>query len=413
MSELIRHDRQCRLCGSESITTVFRLTRTPPGDHFVCLEKKNAVQQEFLLDLALCRGCGYVHLPYVLDPTFSYADYTYLTKVSQRLAKQYDSYADDLIRSYSISRGTLVVDIGSNDGTMLEGFQRKGMRVLGVEPAEAIAQVANSAGVPTIGSFFDGNAVSTILSEYGPVSVVSANYVYANVDDLICFTRDVARCMAPDGLFVVQTGYHPEQMKIKMFDYIYHEHFSYFTVRVLKSLLTKCGLELIDVKKTPEKGGSIRAIGQLATGPRQVQPSVDQMIQEEQDARMSDGETYRLFALEIGRARERTRELLHERKRSGKRIVGYGASHSTTTLTYHFGLAEFMEYLVDDNPLKHGMFSPGNHLPVHPSSKLYEDRPDCALVLAWQYQDRIMESNQHYCECGGEFIVPLPELRYR
>jgi hypothetical protein len=409
--EPIRHDRSCRLCGSDQIVTVFHLVPTPPEDRFVSKEQTQDPQDVYPLDLALCEVCGYVHLPYVLNPEISYPDYIYVTKVTLGLRSRYQEYADNILAMMQLENGALVVDLGSNDGSMLGAFQNRSMSVLGVEPAHAIGRAANAAGIPTIVDFFSDKVREQILQEHGKASIVTANYMYANIDDLASFTSNVAKLLTEDGVFVVQTGYHPEQMKIRMFDYIYHEHFSYFTLKVLCQLFDRCGLELIDAQKTSDKGGSIRTVAQLAGGKRSVSKNVAEIIREEEAAGMESAETYYEFARVIDCVKSEVLDILSELKAKGACIVGYGASHSTTTLTYHFGLAPFMDYLVDDNPIKQGLYSPGYHLPVFPSQKLYQDKPDYVVVLAWQYQDAIIARNKMFSEQGGRFVVPLPETR--
>lgn len=410
-TEPIRHDKSCRLCGSHHIATVFHLTPTPPEDRFVSKEQLHVLQDVYPLDLALCETCGYGHLPYVLSPEISYPDYIYITKVTLGLRNHYQEYADEILAKIQPLKSSLVIDLGSNDGTMLEAFKKRGMKVLGVEPAKTIGKAANDAGIPTIVEFFSDNVAEQIIWQYGKASIVTANYMYANIDDLVAFTNNVNKLLAEDGVFVVQTGYHPDQMKIKMFDYIYHEHFSYFTLKVLRYLFARCGLELIDAQKSTAKGGSIRTVAQLAGGRRPVSESVEEIIREEETAGMEKTDTYFKFAAEIENVKNEVSALLHKLKAGGKRIVGYGASHSTTTLTYHFELAQFIEYLVDDNPIKNGLYSPGYHLPVFPSEKLYKDKPDYVIILAWQYQQPIIAKNKAFLEMGGSFIVPLPVMR--
>jgi hypothetical protein len=234
--------------------------------------------------------------------------------------------------------------------------------------------------------------------------------MYANVDDVINFTKTVARLLAADGVFVVQTGYHPEQMKVNMFDYIYHEHFSYFTVEVLKNTFAACGLELVYAEKTVPKGGSIRVVGQRQEGTRPIDASVESVIREEQAGAMKHVDTYLSFSREINDAKQRVLALLAGLKKDGKKIIGLGASHSTTTLTYHFELEPYLEYLVDDNELKHNMFSPGYHLPVKPTTELGRDMPDYVVVLAWQHQHSILQRHKSFLDTGGKFIIPLPSL---
>ncbi len=410
-NKVLRHDTYCRICSSEKIKTVLRLEDTPLEDQFLREEYKEQKQPVYPLELALCEDCGYLHLPYIVNPEASYADYVYESSVTVGLRNHYDDYARQIVDDFKLVKDSLVVDLGSNDGSMLASFKKTGMRVLGVEPASAIATQANQNDLPTINDFFTENVVSNILQEHGKANVVTANYMYANIDDVMSFTRSVAKLLSEDGIFVIQTGYHPEQMKIKMFDYIYHEHFSYFTVRVLNNIFNLCGLELIQAINISPKGGSIRVIGQLKGGGRKVDSSVSMLIEKENKYGMHDSSVYETFAEEIQAAKNKLLVELNAIKSTGKRIVGIGGSHSTTTLTYHFELSPFMEYIVDDNSLKHGSYSPGYHLPVYPTKKLHDDMPDYVIVLAWQHGNSILNKHKEVLDKGISFILPLPELQ--
>jgi SAM-dependent methyltransferase len=412
-TQVLRHDKRCRICGSDRIVTVLKLEDTPLEDQFIPQEKLHIEQPTYPLELALCEECGYVHLPHIVSPEASYANYIYVSGVTVGLRNHYDKYAQEIVSEYKIPQGSLVVDLGSNDGSMLSSFKKLGMRIVGVEPAREIADCANQEGLTTINDFFTEEIAEKIVRDYGQASVITANYMYANIDDAIAFTKAVAKLLAPEGIFVAQTGYHPEQMKIKMFDYIYHEHFSYFTVEVLKNIFSRCGLELIQAIKTSPKGGSLRAIGQLQEGFRSLDSSVERLIEEEKIAGMKNAETYQCFAREIENAKKKAIDLLKKIKESGKKIVGFGASHSTTTLMSHFEIAPFLEYLVDDNKLKQGLYSPGYHIPVYSTEKLSSDRPDYAIILAWQHGDTIIEKHRSFLESGGKFILPLPQLEIR
>jgi SAM-dependent methyltransferase len=412
MSEgVVRHDENCRLCGSNRITVVLKFKDTPLEDQFVREEAKEIEQPLYPLDVALCEACGYVHLPYLINPTSSYADYVYVSGVTVGLRDHFNQYAKEIVEDFRVPKESLAIDLGSNDGSMLASFKSLGMKVLGVEPATSIAGQANKIGLPTINAFFTDSVVGEILALHGKAGIITANYMYANVEDVIGFTKNVAKLLAPNGVFVVQTGYHPEQMKINMFDYVYHEHFSYFTVDVLKNVFSRCGLELVHVEKTSPKGGSIRIVGQLKGGNLAIDPSVDRMIADENNAGMRKIETYKEFALGLLRIKEQLLEKLVQLKISGKKIVGFGASHSTTTLLYHFEIAPFLDYLVDDNILKHGTYSPGNHIPVYSSELLYKDKPDYVVMLAWQHQSSILSGHQKYIDDGGHWVIPLPELK--
>jgi len=407
----MRIDRKCRLCSSVSINEVFELRPTPPGDLFLPEENVRLSTEKYPLVMALCENCGYLHLPYVLDPNISYSNYVYETKVTVGLTQQYNDHAEEIISFGQIPNSSFVVDLGSNDGTTLRAFKDRGMKVLGVEPNKQISTSANRCNLPTINDYFSTGISQQIINEYGKASIVTANYMYANIDHIMQFTGNVKNLMDEQGLFVIQTGYHPQQMKVMMFDYIYHEHFSYFSVTVMKTLLERCGMELIKVGKHPAKGGSIKVIAQHANGKRKADKSVQQFVQEEESERIHCPETYTRFASDIQERKKDIIELITQLKSAGCSIIGYGASHSTTTLLHHFELGEYLDYIVDDNPIKHGLFSPGYHLPVYPSDKLYTDKPEYVLVLGWQHKDSILNRNIEYMAGGGRFIVPLPVLK--
>jgi hypothetical protein len=410
MNEILRHDKHCRVCGEHKIVTIIQLKDTPLEDHFVSRNNLNNEQPVYPLELALCEVCGYVHLPYLVNPIASYASYTYNSAITVGLRSHFDKYAEKIATTFCIKLNSLVVDLGSNDGSMLASFKKIGMQVLGVEPARDIALQANSAGLTTINAFFTKEIANQIINVHGVASLVTANYMYANVDNVIEFTKNVTHILSQDGLFVIQTGYHPEQMKINMFDYIYHEHFSYFTVEVLQTIFLKCGLEVIHVEKTSPKGGSIRVVGQLLGGKRQIESAVSEIILEERRAGINKIETYKLFSKNINEIKNNLHFKLNQLKKIGKKIVGFGASHSTTTLIYHFELSYFIDYLIDDNTAKHGLYSPGYHLPVYSTDVLYEDPPDYVLILAWQHQESIITKHNKYSINGGYWIVPLPRI---
>jgi SAM-dependent methyltransferase len=411
MNKPIKKYNSCRICNSDNINEVFKLKPTPPGDFFLPKDKLKLSIEKYPLIVALCEECGYLHLPYILDPEISYQNYLYETNISVGLKDNYRKYANDLIKFAALEKSNLVLDIGSNDGSMLEAFKSFGMSVVGVEPSKNISDLANKKSLTTINSFFNRDVSNEIIEKFGKPLIITSNNTYANIEDIIQFTENVKNLLHKDGIFVIQTGYHPEQMKINMFDYIYHEHFSYFSVKVLKGLLDRCGLELIHVEKHSIKGGSIRVISQHKGGKRNPKKSLNTILEEEHLNKIHNSDTYIEFSNNIKHRKNILLKFLNNILKKSKRIVGYGASHSTTTLLHHFEISKFIDYLVDDNPIKHGLFSPGYHLPVYPSEKLYKDKPEYVLVLGWQHQDSIINRNKKFSEDGGKFIIPLPECK--
>lgn len=410
MMEIIKHYDYCRVCSDRSCREVFALTHTPLEDQYVDHQQLLLPQPVYPLTVSICLKCGYVHLPYIIDPVASYTRYIYNSSVTVGLRKHYDMYAAQVTERFSIPKGSFVVDLGSNDGSMLASFQSLGMEILGVEPARAIAEKANLCGYPTVPSFFTSEVVEEIKERYRPAKVVTANYMYANILDVKEFTLNVVKIMDDDGIFVVQTGYHPTQFETMMFDYIYHEHYSYFSVEVLQHVFYACGLEVIFVEEVSQKGGSIRVVGQLQGGSRNKSASVAEKVGVEQIMGIRTFNYFYSFERRVYEIRSKLLEQLRLIKDTGNRIIGFGASHSTTTLLYNFDLHEYFEYLVDDNGAKQGLYSPGYHLPVFSTDRMYVDKPDYVVILAWQHRQTIMKRHELYTENGGRWILPLPDV---
>ena len=408
MSVLATRRTDCRLCHSRNLKLVLKLTPTPLADSYL---RTNETQPVFPLDLYLCRECGFAQLLDVVQPQHIYLDYIYETVSSLGLVEHFDSYAAEVLGRIRPPAGALVIDVGSNDGTLLKSYQKRGMKVLGVDPAREIAARATAAGVETLAEFLNVPVARRIRQERGPAAIVSANNVIANIDDLDEIAAAIRELLAPDGVFVFESYYLGDLVKNMVFDFIYHEHISSFAVKPVALFFQRHGLELVDVLRVPTKGGSLRYTIQLAGGPRKVAPIVGELLALEAQQGLDQPEMFRAFNARIERAKADTLAVLQKLKAEGKSVAGYGASATTTTLVYHFGMGGLIDYLVDDYPAKQGTFSPGLHLPVLPSEALYERRPAAVVVMAWRYYEPIMRRHQKYSAQGGKFIVPMPELK--
>lgn len=404
-----RHD--CRMCGSTDLDLIIPLAPSPVADDFIPAARLDQPQESFPLDVFLCNGCGLVQLLEVVDPTSIYEEFLYVTKSSPGLVEHFRGYADAVVARLGLAPGQSVVEIGSNDGSLLEFFKQRGLRVLGVDPARNIAAAATSAGVETLPVCFTLDVAGDIRRQRGAADVVAANNVIANIDDLPQLAEAIRALLAPAGVFVFESGYLADLVKNLVFDNIYHEHLCYHSVKPMASFLARHGMELFDVQHVPTKGGSIRGFAQLAGGERPVDPAVRSMIEAEEAQGLYRAETYRAMCAKLDRLRDTLRDVLSGLKARGRVIAGYGASHSVTTLLHHFGVAEHLSFVVDDNPLKHNLYSPGNHLPVFPSAALLERDPDYVVVLPWRFAQLIVDRNRQFVEAGGRFIVPIPETR--
>jgi len=377
-------------------------------------EKLRQPPEIYPLDVFFCEDCAHVQLLDVVDPKILFENYVYVSGTSPVFVAHFEFYATDVIHSLGLQKGDLVVDVGSNDGTLLRFFKEAGMRVLGVDPAKEIARRATESGIETLPHFFTPETAAAVWEKMGPAKVVTANNVFAHVDDMRGFVRGVKGLLAEDGVFVFEVSYLADVYTKTLFDTIYHEHLAYHSVKPLVRFFEENDMELIEALRVDTHGGSLRGIAQLSGVGRPVGDSVGEALALEKELRLDRANTFRSFAGKIDDLKRELGVLLGNLKAEGKRIAGFGAPAKATTLMYHFGIGpEIIDFIVDDSSLKQGLYSPGHHIPVLPAPAIYERKPDYLLVLAWNFADPIMRKHDRYKdkETGGKFIVPLPELR--
>ena len=410
--ETCRRRETCRLCGGRDLTLVLALTPTPPANAFVGEAAKSASQACFPLDVFFCETCKHVQLLDVVDPAVLFENYVYVSGTSPSFVRHFDDYASALIDRFAPAPDSLVIDIGSNDGTLLTAFQKRGLRGLGIDPARDIAAKATEAGVETIADFFSPDLATRILNDRGHAAIVTANNVFAHADDLRGIVEGVRTLLAPGGVFAFEVSYLADVVHDTLFDTMYHEHLAYHSVQPLETFFTGAGMRLFAVERVASHGGSIRGMAGLADGPHPANGSVAALIAQEHEAGLDRTETFKAFAADIGALGRQLKALIKGIKADGKTIAGFGAPAKATTLMYHFGIgADEIDFIVDDSPLKQGLYSPGAHIPVVASGALYERRPDYVLILAWNFAQAIMDKHSAFLEGGGRFIVPLPELK--
>ena len=406
-----RRRDSCRLCDSKVLEKVLALEPSPPANSFVTRDRLNVVQQTFPLEVAMCRDCSHVQLMDVVDPRILFEDYVYVSGTSPVFVDHFRRYAADVMERLGINREDLVVDIGSNDGTLLRFFQAAGCRVLGIDPAKAIARTASESGIETLADFFTPALARDIRRSRGPARVITANNVFAHVDDLRGVLDGVRALLSADGVFIFEVSYLVDVYEKTLFDTIYHEHLSYHSVRPLVKFFAANGMELIDVARVPSHGGSLRGFAQPAGAARHVQRSVQELLELESSLRLELPATFKSFAENLDKLKQDLRRLLTRLKGEGATIAGFGAPAKATTLLHHFQLGnDILDFIVDDSPLKQGLFTPGQHIPVLSPAVLDERHPDYLLVLAWNFAQPIMATHSNYTSGGGHFVVPLPEL---
>ena len=411
MPSAIYHRDTCRLCLSRDVVIALPLVPTPIADQYLPKGRLDEPQPVIPIDLYLCRSCGHVQVLDVIPPEILFKDYIYVSASSLRLDEHFQKYADDVIADGGLKPGMKVMDIGSNDGTLLRFFKKKGFLTLGVDPATEIAKQATVEGIETIPAFFTAAESIRILKKYGKMDLVTANNVFAHADDMGDVATGIQNILAPNGIFVFEVSYLLDLMEGMVFDYTYHEHLCHHSVKPLKKFLARHGLELIHVQRVPTKGGSIRGTAQLTGGPKSTSSSVAEFIKTEDAYGLEKIETFNKFAIKIEKVKKEVLALIDDLIAKGKKIGAYGASATSTTLIYHFDLGRRLPYIIDDNPQRQNLFSPGFHLPVLSPNEIPLKKPDYIVILAWRYAEPIMKKHRSFLEQGGHFIIPLPSLQ--
>lgn len=368
---------------------VLQLAPTPIGDQFLLEPKEQPLHP---IDLYQCQDCGLAQLLYEISPEEIYKDYIYLTGSSPGLRAHFKDYARTVHDVCDLRDGDKVVDIGSNDGTLLKEFKSLGAKVLGIEPCREIAAAATANGILTVEGYFGKG----LTQYFGKAKVITANNVVANVNDLDSFMEGVVELLDDKGTFIFESFYLGDVIRNMVFDFIYHEHLSAFSIRPVKRLMERYGLRLYHVEHLKTKGGSIRYYCNRYYAGRKT-------AVEDDDDSLYQRKTWIDFAARIDTERTKTIEFCRQAKAEGKRIAGFGACISGTTLLYHFGLAEFIDYLIDDNQAKIRRYSPGKHLLVHSGAELNELKPDYILALAWRFADDFKTAHPNV-----KIIRPLP-----
>ncbi len=409
MHNLLTHRDTCRLCGTTDLELALRLSPTPVGDAYVPAAKLDLPQPLFPNDLYLCRKCSHAQLLDILDPKILYGDFMYRTSVSPGLADHFKEYAATVVECLSPAAGSLVVDVGSNDGTLLNCFREQKLCVLGIDPAAHIAGEANAKGIETLPAYFTAALAREIRDTRGPAAIITSNNTFANIDDLQDIIDGFKILLADNGTLIIETGYVVDQIMAGCFDNIYHEHIGYFSVTPLPPFLKRHDLKLFDVQKRDTKGGSIRCFIQKQEGGRPVGAEVNRLLAYEEKHGFSSSTPYKKLGRQLNAAKRRLTDLCRSIMAQGKTIAGYGASVGSTTFIYEFELGGILTCIVDDNPLKHNLFSPGYHLPVVSPHALHERQPDYVMILAWRYAEAIIEKHQQFVEQGGHFIIPWPQ----
>ena len=401
--------KECRICSSKNLVRFLDLGKHPPSDAFLKKTQLDVPEDYFPLEVHFCENCYLVQLGHVVSPNLLFKNYPYMTSISASMQAHLDLLAVSVTERFNIKPESLVIDIGSNDGTLLKSFKRLKFKTLGVDPSD-VANVAKDGGTETLNDYFSNDIAKKIKKEKGPAVVVTGTNVFAHVNNLYDFLNGINTVLDNNGLLVLEFPYLVDLINKIEFDTIYHEHLSYFAIRPLTVLFGKFNMEIFDIQKTSVHGGSIRIFVKKLGSVYSVSNKINEFISLEKNEGLNSIDIYLLFANKVRQLREDLMTLLEDLKSQGKRIVGDGApAKGNTLLNYcHIG-TNILDYIVDMSPLKHGLYTPGTHIPVFPIERIYTDKPDFLLILPWNIKEDIMNQQVEFKLNGGKFIVPIPK----
>ncbi|KHO46247.1 MAG: C-methyltransferase [archaeon GW2011_AR3] len=401
--------KNCRMCRSNKLHMFLDLGFTALADGFITREQLNEPEKQYPLRVCVCRECGLFQLDHVVPPDELYRkNYPYLSSVTKTGREHFHGMATSICKKYGIGRDKLAIDVGSNIGVLLEGFKSNGLRVLGIDPADNIVEMANKRGIETWPEYFNGNIATKVLKEKGRASVITGTNVFAHIDDLDDMMDAVSKILEDDGIFVFELPYLVDLLDNLEYDTIYHEHLSYISIKPLVKFFRKFKMELFDVERTGIHGGSIRVFV-CKKGKHKIQKAVDELVNLEDDKKVYDLKRLEKFSRDVQKQKEDLIDLLRSIKKQGKRIVGLSAPAKGNTLLNYCKIGtDYLDYVTEKAETKIGLYTPGTHIEVKDDASIIRDRPGYALLLAWNFAPEIIKNMEEFRKNGGKFIIPIP-----
>ena len=402
-------ERKCRICSGENLQLVLDLGNQPPANSLLEKTQINEGELKFPLRLYWCSDCFLVQLLDIVSKEHLFQHYLYMTSASKPIVSHFEKYAKSVFDQFlKNSNNPLVIEIGSNDGSLLGEFKKLGVQILGIEPASNLAKLSNDLNIDTLNEFFSLDIAKQITESRTP-SVIVANNVIGHIENLHNIMEGIKVLIGKTGVFIFEVPYLIDLIKNLEFDTIYHEHLSYFSLLPLNNLIEQFGLEIFDVQKQDVHGGSIRVFVSVENN-FQINDSVKKMINDEHEFGLEKIDVYKIFSVKIGELKKDLKQVLVDLKKEGKSIFGYGAPAKGNVLLNYCDIDNsILEFIIDTTPIKQGKFTPGTHIPiVSPSNIMKKGVGGTALLLAWNYEREILEKEKESRNNGGKFVIPIP-----
>lgn len=401
----------CRYCQSEKLTLFLSLGDQPPSNSFIKPEQI-ADEKKYPLDVYFCENCYLVQLIDIVPAETIFDDYLYLSSSSKALVKHYAGLAQTLTERFELKSGDLVVDIGCNDGILLNGYTSEGLMKVGVEPSK-VAEIAAASGLEVVKDFFGEQAATTIINKFGEAKIITATNVFAHVDNISSFVKGLPQLLGKAGVFVIEAPYLIDLIDQTLFDTIYHEHLCYLSLTPMVQFFEKFAMEIFDVERIPfgASGPAIRVFVRNKNPHKPIKKSVTEMLKNEKTWGIGDPTRYLNYAQKVQTIKKKVLALMEKIKKSGARIGGYGAPAKGNTLLNYFGInQDLVDCIAETNAVKQGLVTPGSHIPIVSEETFLKELPEYALLLTWNYLEFFLEKSE-YIKKGGKFIVPLPTPR--
>jgi SAM-dependent methyltransferase len=402
---------QCRFCGAGLHRTFVDLGMSPLCETYPFPAEFHRGEKYYPLHVYVCDECLLVQLEAYESPEKIFSEYAYFSSYSDSWLRHAESYCAKMISRFGLDSRSFAVEVASNDGYLLQYFGRRGLSVLGIEPAANVARAAVEKGVPTLVQFFGARLAEELVKQGQPADLVLGNNVLAQVPDLNDFVAGLRILLKPEGVLTLEFPHLLRLIELNEFDTIYHEHFSYFSMLTTARILQAHGLRAFDVEELPTHGGSLRVYACREENARRTEATVRELIGREEQAGLAAAEGYDGFAQRVKETKLAFVEFLLRAARECKRVAGYGAPGKSATLLHYCGVGkDLIEYTVDRNPYKQGRTLPGTHIPIYPPERIQETRPDYVVILPWNLKDEIMDQLRFIRDWGGQFVVPIPSV---